>query len=227
MYVCAGHNQPGKARHIGSANIELAAQSWKHSFPQRELQKCYRTHLVRALLWNMEFSFFQLFLLEWLQQVMQKKKKSSTRVCAGLLAFKRVINGDWFCVCECKCVCAGHERGPLPPSPSVHSGRSLWCFGEGFISPPPTLSSQWKEKGISAPHLLLRLLWHTAGSQPHFKVHANLSHSMAVLSFNLWLTLWGPLECACIQFMYRMSHFNGLNLTGMVVLFFFIPLLLC
>lgn len=25
---------------------------------------------------------------------------------------------------------------------------------------------------------------------------------MVVLSFNLWLTLWGPLECACIQFMY-------------------------
>lgn len=44
-------------------------------------------------------------------------------------------------VCVSVSVYAGHERSPLPPTPSVHSGRSLWCFGEGFISPPPTLSS--------------------------------------------------------------------------------------
>lgn len=28
----------------------------------------------------------------------------------------------------------------LPPTLSVHSPLPLWCFGEGFISPPPTLS---------------------------------------------------------------------------------------
>lgn len=89
---------------------------------EREEQKCYRTHLVRALLWNMEFSFFQLFLLEWLQQVMQKKK-SSTRVCVGWLAFKRVINGDWFCVCEYKCVC-----WPWAQPAASYSVSPLWAL---------------------------------------------------------------------------------------------------
>lgn len=157
--------------------------------------------------WTFHSVFSNFFLLEWLQQGMQKKAEGVcvwVCVCVWVRwpAFKRVINGDWFCVCVC--VCAGHKHSLLPPTLSVHSPLSLWCFGEGFISPPPTLSPQWKEEGISAPHLLLRLLWHTVGSQPQYKVDVNLSHShyMVVLSFNLCQTLCSPLEWSCIQFLY-------------------------
>ena len=103
------------------------------------------------------FSFFLLLffcLLEGVQQVIQKGV-----VCMWVswLGFERVISGDWFCVCVHASVCSWEL--------AISTARclrlsTLWALEEALSLQywHNPVSSHWKQKGISTPHLLLHLL---------------------------------------------------------------------
>lgn len=113
------------------------------------------------------------FLLDGVQQIMQKKVESM-RVWVRWLGFESVVDGRLIlCMCESARVCSRElaiSTAPyllLSQSTLLSLSRSLH-FREGFyLSSTETLSSLHSErrKSISAPHLLLCLLLYTAGRQ--------------------------------------------------------------